>query len=195
MTNKIIIASIIAIAFLSGTIASGTLVFAQERNDDPINLLERIGLIIQGLQADVEDLKIQVEYLISKNNESNAVFTFVAGLGTASTGPTYAGVGGGSNSPDTNPYIMPDDGELHNLVVHIPEALGEGKTATWTIMKNGEETELSCSISDEETACKNFDDSVTVNAQDRVVGKLVANEPTESVNLRPSSSVVFTIMQ
>jgi len=93
----------------------------------------------------------------------------VLGRLTASFNPEFGCYGGGvAGKPLSGcSTVVPVNGQLTNLVVSAPEGSpGIDTGYIITIMKNGAATDLSCTISDDETACTNKSKIVNVIAGD-----------------------------
>jgi len=70
--------------------------------------------------------------------------------------------------------VIPTGGKLESLYVKLAAAPGVGKSYTFTLRLNGEDTSLACTVSDEDTAGSDVVHEVAVVAGDLVTLKCVA---------------------
>jgi len=155
-------------SFFAGSIVSGTSILANpEDKGNPF-----------------ENIQNQIDDIINGNTPIEAE-SKVLSLGSGATGvgnPIYACLGSGSTDRPLASCTenIPLDGKLtdltassfHNMEIVSP---GIGGSITATLVKNGIETELSCTISGNETFCQNTSILIQVFAGDLINLKLTKN--------------------
>lgn len=163
--KKIIFLGIIVIIFIGGSVTSSTLVNATNTID-------------QGTHQDA-----------GKTRSSSVITFFLCGAGGVDN-VTFAGTYCGNSYPENFDIIIPIDGTISNLVVKSSIAPSVGQNYTMTVIKNGVDTPLTCTISNLDKTCKDFIHKVSVTAQDTIIERIDPSASSNSTNI--NTSVAFT---
>lgn len=155
---------------MAGSITSSTLVNATS-TIDPLSLF-------QMLQNEINKLKASTQ----------SVIYFSLGATGSINSPSFVGTRSFFNADD--PIILiPVNGTISHLVARADFAAGVGESYKITVLKNGVDTSLTCTISNLDTTCTDSTHKVSVNAQDSVVGRIDSSTSSAESNL--FSSVAF----
>ena len=179
---KPIIASIIAVAFIAGSLSTG--IFANATTSDSNNPLQKIWNAINHLQDEINDL--------AKSHASKSIILWTAGGAMFTGGATYMGeVVCCSDLTDVE-HVMPTDGTISNLFINLNFAPGAGNNFTMTIIKNGAETDLKCMISNLDNFCSDTSNTVNVKAGDLIAAKIDPSGPNTSHEYTFKLGMLFT---
>jgi len=168
MTNTTlttIIAGLVVLAFVVGSMMTGSMVYAAP-NGQPF----------QALWDAIDELQIQID-LLSSQNSHLMLFTF----GHIDPHiPVYQGCGGGSFSPFVPECVMPTSGTITDLTGSMSNTLGStspgiGNTVTFTLFVDGVPTPVSCEISDLQTNCSDSLNSIQVQQFSTTVVQVSSN--------------------
>ena len=183
MTSKTIISLIIAMAFITGSITTGTFANAVT-TPDITNPLQKIWHAINQLQDEINGL--------THSHASESTILWTAGGAMFTGGATYMGETICCSNLTDVEHVIPTDGTISNLFINLNFAPGTGNDFTITIVKNGTETDLKCKISNLDNFCKDTSNTVNVKAGDLIAAKIDPSGPNTSHEYTFKLGMLFT---
>lgn len=124
-----------------------------------------------------------------KGADSMSVIPFTTADMGYGTDTEYVGTGHSLIS-GINPIIVPADGTITNLVSRSNITPDPSESFIVTLLKNGKDTQLSCTISSGEKTCNDVD-SVTVHTGDAIEAKITSTVSTDPEPLYVNTSILF----
>jgi len=123
------------------------------------------------------------------DSDSMSVIPFTTADMGYGTDTEYVGTGHSLIS-GINPIIIPADGIITNLVSRANIEPDPNESFIVTLLKNGQETPLSCTISSGEKTCNDVD-SVNVRTGDAIEAKITSTVSTDPEPLYVNTSILF----
>jgi len=144
------------------------------------------GMVVNGIDSNghviCEDERI--------NLNTMTVIPFTTADMGYGTDTKYVGAGN-SLVEGINPVVIPVDGTITNLVSRSNITPDTNEFFIVTLLKNGQETLLTCTIFTDEKTCNDMD-KVTVSTGDTIEAKIMSSVSTDPEPLYVNTSVLFT---